>query len=129
MRQPLGANVVAFLLTLAYHRLRSVRGKELTRIKISRRSLCRVAARVSIRDAFFESLQDECLEYGLVLLRSGEFYAMIDQDAVERWPSIASKLVSDASKALRDIESQQERVALLQAFEHEIPEKSTPDED
>ena len=100
-RQPLPTWQAAILLVLAFRALGAKKASQTSRAKFSRRTLAKLSRRSIIRDAFIDELRTELAYRGFVLLERRDGFALIDEDSVDSWATMTSKLLGDSMNEVR----------------------------
>lgn len=100
------------------------RGKATTRARVSLRTLRRLSGRGALRSIFIQEWTEELADLGWHAFPLEEHFAIIKDDAVSTWPSIAARRIEDEiEKAKRG------DVKALRALERDlIAEREAEDE-
>lgn len=119
------ASELAILTLLMIQRYESERGKEVSRLKMSRNSLKKLAIRDRLRDSIIDEWIDVmALEHKWITFIHDEEFLLIKSDATQSWTKIASKRCDDIIKRLRKGDS-----SAISDVENEIVFGSEPDDD
>lgn len=97
-RRLVPANAVAALLILSVQAYREEKGKNLTRARISRKSLLKVSGRKHIREAFLEEVSAAAVELGWAILSMDDGLALIEADSARSWTQVSTSRVRDKRK-------------------------------
>ena len=98
------------------------RGKDVSRFRLARNSLRRLAIRARLRDSLVDDWVDiMALEYGWLVFADAEEFLLLKKDSAATWTKIATKRCDDLIKRLRngdhaalnDAESEIERASEL----------------
>ncbi len=100
MKVLLSPRIVAALLILMKRRYAEERGKSFSRIRFSRKTLLRVAARTHLRAAFVEELARELEELGHILIQGEPDFGLHVMD-VAGWTKVSAKRVTEEIRAAR----------------------------
>lgn len=96
------ASQLALLVSLLVQRYSAERGKEISRFRLARNSLRRLAIRARLRDALVDDWIDiMALEYGWMVFPDSEEFLLLKKDRAATWTKIASKRCDDLIKRLR----------------------------
>gem|GEM_PF-5238201 len=118
------ASEVAVLVTLMIQRYALERGREVSRFRLARNSLRRLAIRDRLRDALVDDWIDVmALEHGWVTFTHDEEFLLLKADAAKPWTKIATKRCDDIIKRLRAGDG-----SAIDDAAGEINKPSTPDD-
>lgn len=70
-------------------------GRQLSRFRISRRTLRIIAGRTHLREAFVAEVADNLRDLGWLMFESGDHYCFIRSARVDKWQRIAAKRIRD----------------------------------
>lgn len=93
---------VALLVALLIQRYSAERGKEVSRFRLARSSLRRLAIRARLRDALVDEWVDVmALEHGWLVFADAEEFLLLRKNSAATWTKIATKRCDDLIKRLR----------------------------
>lgn len=93
---------LAILVVLMIQRYARERGREVSRLRLARNSLRRLAIRDRLRDALVEDWIDVmALEHGWLTFTHDEEFLLLKVDTTLSWTKIATKRCDDIIKRLR----------------------------
>ena len=93
---------VALLVALLIQRYSAERGKEVSRFRLARSSLRRLAIRARLRDALVDEWVDVmALEHGWLVFTDAEEFLLLRKNSAATWTKIATKRCDDLIKRLR----------------------------
>ena len=96
------ASEIALLVVLLIQRYQKDRGKEVSRIRLARSSLRRLAIRARLEDKVINDWIDTMsLEYGWLVYVDFEEFFLIKKDSAATWTKIATKRCDDIIKKLK----------------------------
>lgn len=96
------ASELAILTVILIQRYSLERGKEVSRFRLARTSLRRLAIRDALRDALVDDWIDVmALEWGWLTFKHGEEFLLLKADTAKTWTKIATKRCDDLIKRLR----------------------------
>jgi len=96
-------NELAVLVALLIQRYTAHRGKQVTRFRLARRTLRKMAGRPKLRDQFVDKWLDVmALEHGWLVYAGAEEFLLIKSGAAKGWTKIAAKRVDDLVKRLNE---------------------------
>lgn len=102
MRQLPTAAEAATLFALSVKRKEEESGKELSRIRVSEKTLKRVTGRRRLDQRFVADLNECLLDFNLVLVDSGDAIGMLKASGVKGWPRMTAKrIVEEIDKSRR----------------------------
>jgi len=118
---------VALLVALLIQRYSAERGKEVSRFRLARSSLRRLAIRARLRDALVDEWVDVmALEHGWLVFADAEEFLLLRKNSAATWTKIATKRCDDLIKRLMS----GDRTAVDDAeFELEPPPETDDGED
>ena len=121
--QPTAAEL-AILVILMIQRYSRERGREVSRFRLARNSLRRLAIRDRLRDALVDDWVDVmALEHGWLVFAHDEEFLLLRADSSKTWTKIATKRCDDLIKRLRKGDT-----TAISDAEGEIEPPSGPDE-
>ena len=83
------------------HTYEQEKGRNITRLRLSRQSVRRLALRHRLREAFIAEWQDELASVGWIAFEHGEEFCLIRTDAASGWVRIATKRVAAEREKLQ----------------------------
>jgi hypothetical protein len=93
---------LALLVVLLVQRYAKERSKEISRFRLARGSLRRLAIRKRLRDALVDDWQDiMALEHGWLVFVDSEDFVLIQAESAKTWTKIATKRCDDLITRLR----------------------------
>lgn len=96
------ASELAILVILMIQRYAKERGNEVSRVRMTRNSLKRLAIRNRLHDSLVDAWIDVmALEYGWLVFAYDEEFCLIRAEATKTWTKIAAKRCDDIIKRLR----------------------------
>ncbi|MFT9027297.1 hypothetical protein [Acetobacter indonesiensis] len=104
MSQPIlpNASQLALLVSLLIQRYITERGKDISRFRLARNSLRRLAVRARLKDTLVDEWVDHmALEYGWIVFIDAEEFLLIRKDITSTWTKIATKRCDDLIRRLR----------------------------
>ena len=104
MTQPYlpNAGEIALLVALLIQRYSKERGKNVSRFRLARNSLRRLAIRARLRDSLVDDWVDiMALEYGWLVFVDAEEFLLLKRDSTATWTKIATKRCDDLIKRFR----------------------------
>jgi len=104
MSQPVlpNASQLALLVSLLIQRYITERGKDISRFRLARNSLRRLAVRARLKDTLVDEWVDHmALEYGWIVFIDAEEFLLIRKDITSTWTKIATKRCDDLIRRLR----------------------------
>jgi hypothetical protein len=104
MSQPVlpNASQLALLVSLLIQRYITERGKDISRFRLARNSLRRLAVRARLKDTLIDEWVDNmALEYGWIVFIDAEEFLLIKKDITSTWTKIATKRCDDLIRRLR----------------------------
>jgi hypothetical protein len=100
------ASELAILIILLIQRYAEERGREVSRFRLARSSLRRLAIRNRLHDVLVDEWIDAmALEYGWLVFVNDEEFCLIRAEATKTWTKIATKRCDDFIKRLREGDS------------------------
>jgi hypothetical protein len=115
---------LALLVVLLVQRYAKERSKEISRFRLSRGSLRRLAIRKRLRDALVDDWQDiMALEHGWLVFVDSEDFVLIQAESAKTWTKIATKRCDDLITRLRAGDA-----TAIQDADNEIEPTPEPDE-
>ena len=94
---------VALLVVLLIQRYSGERGKEISRFRLARNSLRRLAIRARLRDALVDDWVDVmALEHGWLVFADAEEFLLLKKNSAATWTKIATKRCDDLIKRLKN---------------------------
>jgi hypothetical protein len=119
------ASELAILVVLLVQRYSRERGREVSRFRIARNSLRRLAIRDRLRDALVDEWIDiMALQHGWLTFSHDEEFILLKAETTRTWTKIATKRCDDIIKRLRNGDG-----SAIDDAAGEIDEPSVPDED
>lgn len=76
--------------------------RQLSRFRISRKTLRIIAARSYLRDSFVDDVGESLRELGWIMFEFGDHYCFIRMDRIENWQRIASKRIREDLRKAHD---------------------------
>jgi hypothetical protein len=96
------AEELAVLVTILIQRYAKERGRDVSRFRLSRNSLRRLAIRDQLRDALVEDWVDVmAMEYGWLVFRHADEFLLQKAENTRTWTKISSKRCDDVIRRLR----------------------------
>ena len=96
------ATELAILVAIMVQRYAKERGREVSRFRLARSSLRRLAIRDRLRDALVDEwIEVMALEYGWVVFAHDEEFLLLKSEITRTWTRIATKRCDDFIKRLR----------------------------
>ena len=93
---------IALLVVLLIQRYSTERGKEVSRFRLARNSLRRLAIRARLRDALVDEWVDVmALEHGWLVFADAEEFLLLKKESTATWTKIATKRCDDLIKRLK----------------------------
>jgi hypothetical protein len=115
---------LALLVVLLVQRYAKERSKEISRFRLARGSLRRLAIRKRLRDALVDDWQDiMALEHGWLVFVDSEDFVLIQVESAKTWTKIATKRCDDLITRLRAGDA-----TAIQDADNEIEPTPEPDE-
>ncbi len=100
MRRP-SASAVASLLVLNIQRYAEEKGKKVSRVRLSRITMSKIAKRRTFRDAFKDDLHEALNDLGWFWLElPGGSFALLEIEPIESWTKISASRVIATRNAL-----------------------------
>ena len=100
------AEEVAMLVVLMIQRYSQERGRDVSRFRMARASLRRLAIRDRLRDALVEDWIDVmALDYDWIVFTKDEEFLLLKAETTRTWTKIATKRCDDLIKRLRNGDS------------------------
>lgn len=127
MRHNLTAYEAALMILKMRRAYEGESGRELTRFRMSRKTLRLVAGRERVRDALVDELDEALRELGWLLFENGDHYCVLKIDRTDSWQRIASKRIRDELKRAQDPKGKFDFDALAKTLRIE-EEPEEPDE-
>jgi len=94
---------IATLVALLIQRYSAHRGKPVTRFRLARRTLRKMAGRPKLRDQLVDKwLEFMATEHGWLVYSGSEEFLLIKSGSAKSWTKIAAKRVEDLLKRLAD---------------------------
>ncbi len=119
------ASELAILVVLMIQRYSRERGREVSRFRLARNSLRRLAIRDRLRDALVDEWIDVmALQHGWLTFAHDEEFILLKADSTRTWTKIATKRCDDIIKRLRNGDD-----SAINDAAGEIDGQSVPDED
>lgn len=85
----------ALLLLRAAEERGDRRQKELTRARLSARTLKQLFSRENLNESWLEEVNRWLLSAGWTLFKAGDTYALVQTSVVKNWPRVAAKHLND----------------------------------
>lgn len=122
---------VAQLILININRFAAEKNKEYSRVKISKKSLRKIAGRSIIRDAFIEALQEKFFGLGWHFgVHSDTEYYLIEKKKLDAWGRVGCSRVEQEINGLKtDPEWYADQVGSIFAKECGQPDELAADED
>lgn len=96
------ASQLALLVSLLIQRYSAERGKDVSRFRLARNSLRRLAVRERLRDALIDDWTEAMArDYGWLVFLDAEEFLLLKKDSAATWTKIATKRCDDLIKRLR----------------------------
>lgn len=119
------ASELAILVTLMIQRYSNERGRDLSRFRLARNSLRRLAIRDRLRDALVDEWIDAMAQdHGWTTFIHGEEFFLIKEESTRTWTKIATRRCDDLIKRLRKGDN-----SAIDDAEAEIEPDAGPDTD
>ncbi len=94
---------IALLVVLLIQRYSTERGKEVSRFRLARNSLRRLAIRARLRDGLVDEWVDVmALEHGWLAFADAEEFLLLKKESTATWTKIATKRCDDLIKRLKN---------------------------
>jgi hypothetical protein len=99
VRRLIPADVTAALLILSVQAYGEEKSKNLTRARVSRKSLLKLSGRKRIREAFLEEVRAHAADLGWAVIDVDEGFGLLETDSARSWTQVSASRVRDRRKA------------------------------
>lgn len=95
MKTKLTPRQTALLILVAHEAYEKDRDRSISRFRLGRNTLRRLAGRTRAREAFIECVKDELLDFGWVMFDVSDQFGLLRIDRVDTWQRIAGKRIAE----------------------------------